>query len=147
MAPRQFVEGLQGQRFPVHSSTTSSFYLIWYKTGWVHTLLRTWRPLPLQLRLKIKMHLLGWLNPLHICATALAAHLAAANTLIMCKTPKTILHSHMIIPCQTSHHTKRLSRVLQFSPFSFSRSSSLSALSRVKRLDTIRTLTDLGVPS
>ena len=38
------------------------------------------------------MHLLGRLNTLHFCATALAAHLAAANTLIMHKTLKMTIH-------------------------------------------------------
>ena len=44
------------------------------------------------------MHMLGQLNTLHFCATALAACLATAYTLIMHKTLKMTVHTHTSAP-------------------------------------------------
>ena len=124
----------------IHLGTTSSFYLTQHKTGWVYTLLNTWWPLPLYLHLQIKTHLLGHLNILYICATALAACLATANTLVVCKTIKTIVHMRIIIPCQNSSHPKHLSGV--FSLLIFQNFLPV-ILSLAQWWDTTRTITEL----
>ena len=92
---------------------------------------------------KVKMHLLGWLTILHNCTTALAEHLATTNTHIMCKTPKTIVHMHTIVPCQTFCHSKCCSGVFSFFLFDYSPNFLPVSLSLAKWWDTTRTLTEL----
>ena len=80
-----------------------------HKKGQVHTLTQNIMTLNLTFHPKIKTHLLGQLNTLQSCATALAVRLAATKTLIVCKALKVTIHVHTITPCQTSHNTKRAS--------------------------------------
>ena len=115
------------QRFPNQLGTSSGFNLTWHKERQVHTLFRIWWPLLWHLHPKNKMHLLGLLNTLHFYATALAACLAAAKTLIMGKALKMIIHMHTVIPYQTSRHLKCLFGACQVFFFSFSWTSSLSS--------------------
>ena len=62
----------------------------------------------------INTYLPGQFYTIQCCTTALAVCCAANQTIIVRKALKMTIHTHIVIPCQTFHHSNHLSGACQF---------------------------------
>ena len=68
----------------------------------------------------INTYLLGRLYTFQCCTTALAVCCAAIQTIMLCKALKMTIHMHIVIYCQTFHHSNCISGACHFFYYSIS---------------------------